>query len=514
MQTVSAALAERATKSMRRVSWRLMMSFDKTLNPSLAFFALDTSQLDGTAVLAPPDSDVVQEWDKYLYTDYSDRVVSLEWSRQDDLPSAVSLAMADIVLDNHDGYFSRGSGSAVDGLVLPKRPLRILAGFGNEVIPQFVGLTEAMPTIDKGAGTASFHCIDFLSSIFNRPLNQTLLMLDVRTDEVLDALFQNVGLIPAQYVLDQGINQIPIVFFQNDIKLGDAVKQLMDAESGRLYMDELGIIRFRRRTSVSAVPVYTFDASNTIEKQESDQSNIINVVDATAQPRAVQDKQPVWQQADFKTIPSSSSIALWADLSDPTTFIDLPVVGVTPSASYIVVRDGPNDTDTEVTSDIVISSPFLFGLSYQVTVTNNNAFPVYVMASEFWGTPALVVDKVATREQDDDSVAKYDEQPYTINSDFIQSEDAARSLSLSILHQFADYASVINLNVKGTPALQMADALSVHIDSTAGLYNITGLACRIASPAFEQRVRATQLTTFAFFVLDTSILDGPEVLSP
>lgn len=514
MQTITPTLAQRVNGSMRRVSWQLKMAFDKTIDPTIVFFQLDTSELDSSAILAPGDSDVVQDWDKYVYRDYSDRVVSLEWSRQQTLPSAVSMAMADIVLDNHDGFFSTGSGSMVDGFVLPKRPLRLSAGFGGEVVPQFVGLTDGMPTLDKAAGTASFHCIDFLDSIFNRPLNQTVVMQNVTTDQVLDQLFQDVGLLPDQYELDVGYNSIPIVFFTNTTLLGDAVKQLMDAEFGRLFMDEIGIIRFKNRTSFSTTSVATFDTSNTVDKEASDLTNLINVVTVTANPREVQDKQLVWQQADVRPLDGGGgSIALWADLPDPATTMDEPVVGAVPNTSYITVRDGPDTTDTEVTSNISISDPFLFGLSYQVTITNSNAFPVYVMGSELWGTPALVVDQISTREQDDVSVDEFDEVPYQISTDFIQSEDAARSLSLSILHEFAAYGAVQNIGVKANPALQLSDPVALSLAPTTGVYNITGITSTIASPAFEQQLQVTQITTFDFFALDRSILDGPDVLA-
>lgn len=514
MLDTSATFQARATKRVRRISGRVLMSFDKSFDPGVTFFTLNSSLLDGPDVLASSSGDVVQEWDKYAYMDYSDRLISMEWTRQDDLPSSVSLAMADIVLDNHDNFFTPGSGSAVDGDVLPRRPVRLMAGFGGDSIPVFVGLTEKMPTLDQAAGTASFHCIDFLDSLFNRPLDETVLLLDVYTDEVLDALFQDVGLLASQYVLAHGFNKIPIVYFPKGTKLGDAVRDLMDAEAGRLYMDEVGIIRFQNRASFSDDPVYAFDASTTIAKTNSSQSDIINVVEVKAKPRAVQDKQPVWQLAEAKLIPDGSSIDIWADLTDPTTTVDTPVLGETSNTSYIVVRQGADTDDTEVTSGITISAPTLFGLSYKVTVANSTGAAVYVTKAEFWGTPAKVIDDIYLRVQDDASVALYDEQPYTIESDFIQSEDAARSLALSILYQYAAYGATVNIDVKGTPALQLADAVSLDIGATNGTFVTTKIAAAVRDSRFLQSLRATQITPLDFFVLDESILDGPTVLSP
>lgn len=513
MQTTTETFFQRAQADLRRISWRLMVSFDKVFDDDVTFFTLDQSLLDGPDVLASGDNDVVQEWDKYSYADYTDRVVSVEWSRQDELPSSVSLAMADMVLDNHDDFFTPGSGSAIDGNVLPRRPVRLYAGFGGEVVSVFVGLTEGMPRLDAKTKTARFHCIDFLDSIFNRPLDETVLLLDVRTNEVLDELFQNVGLLPAQYVLDDAINQIPIVFYEKGKKLGDAVRELMDAEAGRLYMDEIGIIRFKNRLAPTDASVYFFDGSNTIDHEGSQDDGIINAIEVKGKPRQVQEKQPVWQLAGVKTIAANSSIEIWAEFQDPVVTCDTPQLGSANGTSYVIVNESDSSSSPTVTSDIVISSPALFHRSYKFTVQNLNDFPVYVTVVELWATPAMVIDEVYVREQDDDSVAKYDERPFTIESDFIQSNEAARSLALSILHQYAEYGSTVNLSVKGTPALQLSDRVTVGVGAN-DIFHLTKIEGAIRDHQFVQRLRGTHITLLEFFKLDISILDGPDVLAP
>jgi hypothetical protein len=456
---------------------------------------------------------VVQEWDKYSYTDYTARLITAEWSRQDELPASVSLAMADLVLDNHDDFFTPGSGSAVDGDVLPRRPVKIFAGFGGEVVPVFVGLTDGMPKLDAEARTANFHCIDFLDSIFNRPLDETVLLLDVRTDEALDELFQTVGLLPDQYTLDTGLNRIPIVFYEKGTKLGDAVRELMDAELGRLYMDELGIIRFKNRVAPAGGAVAYFDGSNTVDEKGSRADSIINVVEVRGKPRAVQEQQPVWQLAGTKLVPAGGSVDVWAEFVDPTTTCDTPQVGFANGTSYVVANEGPSPDDPEVVSGVTVTASALFHRSYKFTVSNSNGSAVYLTDGELWGTPAKVVDEIYVREQDDDSVAKFDERVYTIESDFIQSADTARSLALSLLHQFAEYSSIVELEVKGTPALQLADRITSGV-GTPGVYSLTKIEGRVGDAQFAQRFRGTHITQFNFFRLDTSLLDGPDVLTP
>ena len=202
MQSTTSLFTSRANGSVRPLSWQTRISFTKEFLPSLQFFTLDESLLDGPEVLAPTDSDVITEWDKYVYSDFSSRVISFEWTRQEDVPSSVNLAIADVVLDNHDNFFTPNGGSEIQNFILPYRPIRLYAGFGNEDLPVFVGLTEKMPVIDSKNKTVSFHCMDFLSALFSRPLDEAVIYQEYRTDQVLDALFQMVGLTSDQYILD------------------------------------------------------------------------------------------------------------------------------------------------------------------------------------------------------------------------------------------------------------------------------------------------------------------------
>src|SRR5690606_22958181 len=104
------------------------ISFDKVFDSNIDFFVLSSdsvamSLLDGDHVLAPIGSNIITEWDKYLYHNYKDRVVDLEWEEEMSLFTSITSAMADITLNNYDGLFSFGSNSPLAPYLLPRRPL-------------------------------------------------------------------------------------------------------------------------------------------------------------------------------------------------------------------------------------------------------------------------------------------------------------------------------------------------------------------------------------------------------
>lgn len=489
---------------VRPLSHALRISFDKTFDTDVTFFTLDTSVLDGIDVLAPEGSDVIAEWDKYEYDPYSDRVVSMEWQREELFPYSVSQAIADIVLNNYDDYFTKGLGSPVDEYLLPQRPLRILAGFNNTDLPQFVGLTDSVPIVDSSEKTVSVHCQDFLSFIFNRPLDQTVVFQDKSTAEVLDELFQYVGLLEDQYVLDESFNKIAFVYFEKGTKLGDAVKKLMQAELGSLFMDEAGIIRFKNRLSGGGDAVYSFNESNIIDYKDSQDTRIINAVEIKSQVRVVQSEQPVYTLIQPLELVGTA----------PELFVsfDDPVTTLTPIVSYLV-NSNIDGTGSDLTGLVTITSTELFNTAAKITFSNPSGGSVYLTSLSIFGTPAKVARNIYLRVQDDDSVEKYEEQVYTIENEFVQSNDGASSLALSILNLYKEYSSAIEMEVKGNPALQLGDNINVDYKTTSGVYTITKIQSQRLGPKFTQRISARVFNTPQFFILDQSLLNGTDVLA-
>lgn len=513
MQTTSLQFLNYSNAQVRPIAWQVLAAFDKTLDPSIDFFTLDSSLLDGPDILAPSDNNVIQEWDKYTYTDYSSRVISIETNREVTEPSSIVQSYADVTLNNYDNYFTPNSGSPIDQFILPKRPFRLLMGFGNETVPVFVGLSEKMPTLDKTSRTASFHLIDFLSIIFEKDIGNTEILLDNTTTEILDVLFQAVGLLPAQYELDNSFNTIPFFYVNKGDKLGPIVKELMEAEQGRLYLDEQGVIRFRNRQNYATDTVYNFSKTNTLDYSVSDDDDIINYAKLKLNILEVQPEQSVYEQSVPIYVPAGDTVEIFANLNDPATSVTTPVYSpVSVESSHFITTQ-----DIEgllAYTDISLATIDKFSTAVKLTFENTGTLNGYVYAVDLWGTPVKQVDTILIEEKDQASIDEFEERVYELDTKYIQTKSNGITKAAIMVDDYKDYGSMVELEVKGNPALQIDDGLNLNLDGYQGTHVITKIINGISDGRYRQRITAKFKEPRLYFILDQSLLDGTDVLAP
>ena len=464
MQTVSSRFLTRINGRMRPLNWSVLMSLTRELDPSATFFTVGVSAVGGGDIIMGTD-DVIQIWDQYNYTDYSDRVVSLEWSQTLNPQNSVQSAIGTLVLDNHDHYFG------ADNVAYPFRPVRISVGFGNdltgyaELLPQFVGLTSA-PVLDETAKTVTYQLSDFLQSLYNEPLTTAAALQNVRTDQALSALLQLVGLSPTQFDLDVGMNIIPFWYVDNTTTFGAAVEQLMQAEMGRLFMSETGRITFWNRQHYSQDIVATFDRSNTLDYTTNAQTDIINAVWITADIRQVQPNQAYWDQksttdtTNYTAIAPSASVIVTATFSDPVASVDTPAAGG--STSYFTANTASNGSGTDVSASVSVSV-IDYCTSYQMTFTNTLDETIYITDIELYAAPATVINTIYVRQEDSASIDQYDQQLLQITNDFFPDAATVNSRALMILYDYANYNQLQTLTVKANPALEINDPIACAV---------------------------------------------------
>lgn len=523
MQIVSPGFHAMAQNSVIPIDWQFNVSFTKDFEDSVTFFTLNVSELNGIDVLSPSEDNPLQEWDKYEYTPYGDRVISMEWQRTLDFPYSVQSALADITLNNYDDYFTPRSSSPIQEFILPKRPMRIYTGFRTVgVIPQLVGLSQGMPEISQDK-TAGFHVLDFLSEMFTMELTKTIAMQDVTTDVVLSSIFEQFGLLPTQYSLAKGRNVIPFLFFERGLNAGNIFRQLMQAEMGKLWLDELGIIRFEERLSSAETSVMTFNENNIITAESTGDDEIINDIRITSNIRAVQAFQPIYTNAQeedsvlfdptitFRIPASGSAFYPDANLNDPAISAVDPTIGRKADTSWFTAV---NIAGVEVTSNITITLSELRTNSFTMLFSNANAFDVYITQVEVWGEPAKIVDVIDYRAFDDDSVEKYGTQLLEVNNDFFGSISNCDSFAEYTLDAYKEFAGVIMLGVKGDPSLQLADVIDVDYQAFTDSYKVIGLKNALRNNSYSQIITARHYTPRMWFILDQSELNGTDVLAP
>lgn len=511
MQTTSLSYRQKAAGHIRPLSWGVRASFDKAFDDDVTFFTLDASVLDGPDILAPSDDNPLQEWDKYEYVDYSDRTIAIEVTREEIEPYSIVQAYADITLNNYDGYFTPNSGSPIDAFILPSRPFRALMGFGGEVLPQIVGLSEDMPDINKSSRAATFHVKDFMTFLLDQDISETIILENVQTHEVLDYLFQFMGLLDTQYTLDDSLNTINFFYVEKGTKFNSVADKLMEAEIGRLYMDEAGIIRFKNRYSYDLTPVMNLNESNVIDYSISN-TPIINSVKIISSHREVQLSQSVWTKNIPTPIAVGETLIVWAEFQDPVTNLTDPTYSaIETNTSYFITT--LNEDGTGTYSDVALTMES-FSKSAKLTFENTGASHAYIMDIVIYGTPAKVIDPIKVEEIDQDSIDKYGEKLYEIDNEYIQDESNAQSRALILLHDYAEYAAGVDIEIKSNPALQLGDAVNLDLDGFQGIHIITKTVNILSDGKLTQRIRARNKETPTFFTLDVSLLDGPDLLQP
>lgn len=511
MQT-STTINAKSQGTMRKLKIDALMSFPRVYEPTVQFFTIGVSLIGGTHIIKG-DGSVISEWDKYQYENYSSRIKSIEVTRTEEEVNSTTLAQADITLENHDSYFTPNRGSAIQNYILPYRPVKLFGGFSNEALPQFVGLTEKMPTIDEKGRTASFHLIDFMYSLFNRPLDQAVLYQSKRTDEILSSLMIIAGISPTQYSFDVGFNIINYAFFDKGTKFGDAVKELMEAEMGRFYMDESGVIRFKNRQNFGSTPVWYFDESSIVNIETSKQDDIINVVEIKANVREVQANQKIWELQSVQVIPASSSFDIWADFEDPVTTVDTPLYITSAVTSLFTTNTDKDGAGSPVSTGISVSVT-LFSKSYKMTFTNANAFDTYITTLEVFGRPAKIVKQIYVRQTDGVSVAKYDERPIAIENDYFNNEGDAYSKAIIMLSDNSTYQNQFIMTVKGNPALQIGDPVNVSVFGTAATFVIKKIVNRWEAGRYTQILTVKKKVFVKYFTVGISLIGGTDVIAP
>lgn len=517
-----------ANGTIRPLALNAKISFTKDRDDDVAWFVLDQSQLDGTDILATDSSDSIQLWDAYEWEDVSKDIIGMNWSRSVAFPYNVQSALCEIQLNNISQKYTYGNAqSPYAGYILPKRPMRTYAGFKKigvaEVVPVFVGLTQKMPKYTGlNDSQATFSAQDFLSEIAETQLNETVMLKDVRTDEAIATILDTYGMDSSMYDLARGINVIPFLVFEKGLNAGNILQKLVQAENGALWLDEKGIIRFEPRTAdVGKVPVLTFDEKNIIDIKPSRTDGIVNRVKIKSDIRQVQTKQPIFSMLnedgytrasdeDSYRVQANGNLTVWLSMDDPiwTATVNPIINGDADDSAFQAVDLGGNILTSGITA-----VGTLFSDSMKVVFTNATGAPASISFLEIWGEPAKVVDTIEYNAYDDDSVEQFGEMVLDVSdNNYFGSYANADSYAMDVLKRRSGYSPTMTLQVKGNPALQLGDV--IHVDyKYEGEYKVVGIKSAITNSAgFTSTLTVEKFTLMTAFVLDSSILDGTDVL--
>lgn len=476
-----------ADSSVRPLGWSVQVAFDKAYDPSVTLFTLDVSVLNGPDILAYEKDDIVVEWSKYLYTSYSERIVAIEIVQETQEPSLLINTMADVRFNNYDDLFTPNAGGPLDEYLLPKRAWKILLGFGSQLLPQFFGLNESMPEIDRSAKEATFHLQDFLSYVLQTSIDETTMLIGQTTDEVLDVLLSAAGLTAGQYVLDPGTNVVPFFYAERGKMLGEVINDLIQTELGSLYMDEKGIIRFVTGATFDPTPVLLIDDGNTSAYTTVPGDWLRNSIIVRVPVREIQSLKSVYQTLVPYELAPGQTVEVFADFNDPVTSINTPTYQAAPIANSYFISTLDDDGTIPYT-DIDLISADEYSSFARYTFQNTGASTAYIVDLQVYGTPAELVETLKIIRKDQDSIDKFGELVYEIENEYIESRARAEQLAEFLLSVYAIFNGQIEVTYRGNHALQINDVVLVNLDENIGLYIVQKIVQIYADARYEQRL--------------------------
>jgi hypothetical protein len=235
-----------------------------------------------------------------------------------------------------------------------------------------------------------------------------------------------------------------------------------------------------------------------------------NLVKVTGDIRAVQETQNIYSFV----VDTNNPISVSGGNTESHFFqFTDPIVSIETITDY-TFNSAVDGTGTDLTSSVSVSSTDLFAKTVKITFTNASATKAYLTELKIDGDPAIVVRGINEELKNTISIGNYDEKRLEITNDFVQTESNAESIGNTILYYFSNYGQVVDLTVKGNPALQIGDCVTLDIDYFKGSYTIIKIVNSYSETEYIQRLQVRKNNLLSQFTLDVSILNGDDVLTP
>lgn len=478
-------------RALRDIAAAIRISFNRGYDPDTDFYTVGESAFDDGSVFKG-DGSTVQEWDKFDFQDFTNELSSYEYHYEQDLLGSMVLGYADFTLRNFDDRFSPFSGSDLSDNIAANRPVRLYAGFRQNLYQLFVGQTVRLPKTDQT--TAKFHAIDFIASFAEIELVGGRVYTDVRWDEVIDDILQNdAGLSPTQYELDEGIMTVDFLHVPAGTKIGELFREGMEAEGGKVYQAHDGTIYFKNRENMARPTAITLREDYVYNQGEPEEGTVINRVKINADVREVQPQQQVYpalkdgsltEYEDFQPfiVKAGETIEKFFNFKEPATTVEHPTIG-----SGLEATTNQDGTGGSRNSDLGFTASSTFTDAVKYTFENVSGSDFYISELIIEGTPARVVNQIRVDVKDQPSIDKYGEKLHEINNDYFNDQAYALEVATNIVEQNKDAPSIRELTIKGIPYLATGDIVKLY-DGTDNVVDwLTGKMS--AQNGFTQQIR-------------------------
>lgn len=496
-EAIWTAFDSTTTANIRQTVGVVYIAWTRIANVS-NYATVGTSVVNGSDIVAGSDIQTINNADSFEYFDESARVIRIEYERTLLEPlGGMSIAIADIVLDNTDLRFTPDKNATIGTALRPNRPMKVFIGFHvagqDKVIPIIEGLT-LQPKEDKLRRTVTITSYDYLRWL-NEKAQETTIYQNQRTDEIIADILSRAGVGSSSYSLDQGLNTVGFAWFEKGDTAGERIRKLVEAEEGIFYQDESGVLHFDNRDKYSVAPytsaVWTIDSDDILDWEQDDSTDIINRAIIKGAPRSVKSEAEIWRDGIEEQIPAGQTLTIWANFDDPVSSITSP----SSSTDYTAFSaSGGAGTDLTSSMSIVVTS---FTKTAKLEITNSSGSLAYMNFLRLRGTPATVDYEVEQVFQDTTSIADYNENQIEVKNEFIDNATFAAAMAQNIVRRHKNPIESVIITVRGIPQLQLRDQVRVYDRDISAYknYRVLKIQGTLEGGAFTQKLYLRQVTS-------------------
>jgi hypothetical protein len=379
-------------------------------------------------------------------------IASGKWARSDD--GQVEQALVATFIDDE----------FIGDFILPKRLIKAEVGFSLSHVPKFAGLTDRIHPSTKG-DTVQIHAYDFADRLKDVIIKDTYYS-DKRSDEIIRELASLADIDSSKLSLEVGVLTIDFAYFAEG-SIWYYMAQVAEAEGGRIFFDEEGILRFWSRTHYSTYtsPAYEFNFTDHIQDVDYEVSNskVKNRIVVRAKPRQLLTNQKIFNDDTAQSLTLGENKEFFAqfayrnELSVPALNVQMPVIGTNIKATENADGSGAN-----LSAYLSISSSYTFRESMRVNLSSSYPGTLYVTTFNIYGDPIVIKQQIEQTVQDADSQGLYDVKTLEIENDLIPTDAAALALGTQRLAELKDPRDFITIEVVGVPYLQIGDKVRVQ----------------------------------------------------
>lgn len=485
MQSVSPTFDHFTCNKVRNPSWRVGQAPDCDILELDTFIACESIACDPSTIV---QCDGVADWFLYDYEysrcDVKEFEVVSEILEPNQCIGSVIKSRADVTFCNTKRQHNpEVPEDCVDGNCgiecdcknepILDTPFRISNGWicegsgYEELVNIFWGVLEKSPTIDNVGGAnfcATYRLIDYIDKLENLTLNSDLLLFDVTADQILAAIFQDVGL-ASSYALQQGSYNQCAFYAPAGTSVGDILLPLVQSELGIFTQDPAtGVFQFQNyETLTSGDPVATLTTDDCCEG-----CPLIMDIDYPDDNRIVNRVKVRWAKRDITPAPieifNSPLNFFLANGACRTYTYDTQDAIVNITGINLEANTQTDGQGTDLTAGFTATHTIVDANTVTVKYCNTSGQAGYVTNTQIFGRSIITIDEgeVELFNSFSDINDCEVERTKEIDNYFVSSVEQATDIAQNVLTRYSDFAfQRLQVTIKAIPNLQLGDKLNI-----------------------------------------------------